>query len=1644
MSHQGGYVIERLSRIAHHVFALLIFSASFAFALDAPHTNLTGYGIGCANCHWMQSSATPPWTTVQNPPDPADNTINNRRCYACHDGSKSAIPGVKTHSASTTGSAYWSVKGGWKTECVTCHNPHQQRQTRAWGTLTYLVTGSPPLTIGSWETGNRTKITVAETLTENYYGYYLLPDKNYPFFYKIATDTRNTNIFEVQGDVLEQYVETGGYAIVYGKNVMDYIDYTNPGGKGVGGVVKLGGNSGTNGPGDSVNKTTGVCYVCHTQTTHWSASSGDTGHNDKTNCEDCHQHLSGFKPSCNICHGYPPNAAVTMTYGSANGNNPALQTGNTDPGAHSAHVTTNGLVCANCHQGGMISNVVLDKVIQIGFNLATVDFSTARYKQLLASYVNGYTVGGVNAGGPGTNGTCSNVYCHGSTMPGNGGTNNIPTWNIGATGQCGTCHGATAAVPPQLGSHVKHAGAVSGYSFACTLCHNTDAAQHVNGAVDWAFSTGDGRTNGGKYNDAASGSTNASAPSATYGSCSNLYCHSNGTSVSTGTVPGNTSPTWGTPGPLACDSCHGSGTGNGMPNYPNGSPKANTHAAHVNQTSHPSPYNNAAWAFTMTCKTCHSGTTTDDTSIALKSAHVNRSYDLQASGQTLPNSGRPVSFTYSPLPSGGQCFNVSCHRGATVYWGGSNGGYCGASSCHQSATYGQTLVSIAVAPINPRVEMNTAQQFTATALYSNNVTQDVTLPAQWSSSDTAVATPGTDPYSYGVIRTGNLKGTTTITATLGGVSGSTTLEVTEVRLVSITVAPANSSVPLGKTAQFTAMGAYSDNSVLDITTSVTWNSSHTAVAAISNASGSKGLAASTAVGTTTISAQLGNISGSTGITVTEAELVSILVTPPDPTIAIGATQQFTATGIYTDASTQDFTSIVNWSSSDEAVAIINAAGLATATGVSTATITATDPVTLISGSTTLTVVTLSGAVLPLYVANGFNWNDYVKNDRSSIFAATDTACAGTEIGGYNACLHGGEMRKVDVAGKSTCDGLTALDALGAFDWVCDGSVNPVRMVSTGLKDGKYLSDLIDFSGPPVWKADNVTVSYNGSPYLAASSAVWWNNPIVVNNAGGNLSSPGTIYVATVNPSAGYEMTADKVSLLTAPSVTLHTNSYSSYLIDASSNPSYKFLWIEGSLDASNNGDGTGGGSNMAVMLKNTNFSVLRNARVANSMAHSGAYSLYLYGCSNNKVTDFSSDRGYEGLYIYGSPNNIFSNVSISHHQDGFIFAGGSNNNALTDVSANSNSNGFSISSAYNIFSNVRASDNTGVGISLGGSFNTLKGVNSSNNGDKGLSLGGANNRLLNVSAFNNASTGILINNSPNNVLADVTASNNYGTGIVLSGSSFNILMNVVTAANVSYGLGLYSNSTGNTVENLSSANNGGYGIDINSTSYVYNTFTGLLKVGNNYFAACNVTGPSDGLVNGTCANSGASNASLTTGISIASSFVAKVPADSTNLDGATGTEVYNSITDWRGFENGYRGWGLDNLSAFPAGGNEGRCSANLTCRIWDWSLISSDTVIRGAIPQNLSGNAITVYWQVSPGPTSQANCTAAVPGSYYSGNSCINTFLRNAVEIGGNGNALCEGGETCLYTPNFGAYQGHGNLISAGAAQMMQYDTNGR
>jgi hypothetical protein len=82
-------------------------------------------------------------------------------------------------------------------------------------------------------------------------------------------------------------------------------------------------------------------------------------------------------------------------------------------------------------------------------------------------------------------------------------------------------------------------------------------------------------------------------------------------------------------------------------------------------------------------------------------------------------------------------------------------------------------------------------------------------------------------------------------------------------LTGIAVTPAGPAVPRGATLQFAATGTYSDGSSAALTSGVTWASSAPSVATISPS----GLATALATGTTTISATMGSVTGSTLMTV---------------------------------------------------------------------------------------------------------------------------------------------------------------------------------------------------------------------------------------------------------------------------------------------------------------------------------------------------------------------------------------------------------------------------------------------------------------------------------------------------------------------------------------------------------------------------------------------------------------------------------------------------------------------------------------------------------------------------------------------------------------------------------------------------------
>lgn len=178
-----------------------------------------------------------------------------------------------------------------------------------------------------------------------------------------------------------------------------------------------------------------------------------------------------------------------------------------------------------------------------------------------------------------------------------------------------------------------------------------------------------------------------------------------------------------------------------------------------------------------------------------------------------------------------------------------------------------------------------------------------------------------------------------LTSYLVSSSNTNLVKVSFIRgLVSIDVTPHTPSVPAGLTQQFLAMGVFSDNSAADLTNAVTWTSATSTVASVNPTTG---LANSKAIGSSVITAMSGSLSGQTTLNVAPAILESIQISPSPAYTGVGITQQLTAVGTYSDATTVNITTSTTWTSSNLDVAtIVPSTGLVSGVSVGAATITA--------------------------------------------------------------------------------------------------------------------------------------------------------------------------------------------------------------------------------------------------------------------------------------------------------------------------------------------------------------------------------------------------------------------------------------------------------------------------------------------------------------------------------------------------------------------------------------------------------------------------------------------------------------------------------------------------------------------------------
>jgi len=206
---------------------------------------------------------------------------------------------------------------------------------------------------------------------------------------------------------------------------------------------------------------------------------------------------------------------------------------------------------------------------------------------------------------------------------------------------------------------------------------------------------------------------------------------------------------------------------------------------------------------------------------------------------------------------------------------------CGGSSTPGSGGGGQpVLQSVSLTPTAASLNVGSTLQFKAIAGYSDGSSKDVSSSAQWSTTDSTVASIESSGGAAPGLATGVAPGSVNISATLSGVPGVTTLNVVgSGSLTAFSISHADATIPTNATLPLFGYAEYSDGSAGWVTSTTHWTSSNPAVATIQDQGKSTpGLVTATnATGTTTITATFNSMQATTTVTVaTNAVPVNLL------------------------------------------------------------------------------------------------------------------------------------------------------------------------------------------------------------------------------------------------------------------------------------------------------------------------------------------------------------------------------------------------------------------------------------------------------------------------------------------------------------------------------------------------------------------------------------------------------------------------------------------------------------------------------------------------------------------------------------------------------------------------------------------------
>ncbi|WP_299496278.1 Ig-like domain-containing protein [uncultured Shewanella sp.] len=234
-------------------------------------------------------------------------------------------------------------------------------------------------------------------------------------------------------------------------------------------------------------------------------------------------------------------------------------------------------------------------------------------------------------------------------------------------------------------------------------------------------------------------------------------------------------------------------------------------------------------------------------------------------------------------------------------------------------------VELIVLPEMANIAVGLKQAYTATVIYNDKTTADVTrhMHTLWFSSEEQIAN-----ITENGIAEGLSVGQTSIAATFNGLSGSSKLNVSNATVRELIISPLVASIPNGISQQFEVNALLSDGSTYNATndSDTVWSSDNEHVALMDNVASGQTNTLNT--GKSIITAAYKAHSASAELFVTEAIIDSLVISPKVKTVPKGHIVKYKATLSYTDHTTEDVTRLVTWLSEHTQIATIDQYGIA--------------------------------------------------------------------------------------------------------------------------------------------------------------------------------------------------------------------------------------------------------------------------------------------------------------------------------------------------------------------------------------------------------------------------------------------------------------------------------------------------------------------------------------------------------------------------------------------------------------------------------------------------------------------------------------------------------------------------------------------